>query len=37
MKAAVLHEVNQPLRMEEVDIAPPGPREVVVRTGASGV
>tara|TARA_B100001123_G_scaffold437356_1_gene569359 strand:- start:82 stop:1122 length:1041 start_codon:yes stop_codon:yes gene_type:complete len=23
--------------MEEVDIAPPGPREVVVRTGASGV
>ena len=37
MKAAVLHEVNQPLQMEEVDIALPGPREVLVRTRASGV
>ena len=37
MKAAVLHEVNQPLKMEEVDVALPGPREVLVRTRASGV
>ena len=37
MKAAVLHEVNQPLQIEEVDIADPGPREVLVRTRASGV
>ncbi len=37
MKAAVLHEVNQPLQMEEVDVASPGPREVLVRTRASGV
>ncbi|GIT43790.1 MAG: hypothetical protein Ct9H300mP11_17260 [Chloroflexota bacterium] len=27
MKAAVLHEVNQPLQMEEIDVALPGPRE----------
>ena len=37
MKAAVLHEVNQPLQMEEVDVALPGAREVLVRTRASGV
>ena len=37
MKAAVLREVNTPLDVEEVAIAGPGPREVVVRTGASGV
>ncbi len=37
MKAAVLHEINQPLQIEEVDIASPGPREVLVRTKASGV
>ena len=37
MKAAVLHEVNQPLLMEDVDVALPGPREVLVRTRASGV
>ncbi len=37
MKAAVLHEVNQPLQIEEVDVASPGPREVLVRTRASGV
>ncbi|RUA22142.1 MAG: alcohol dehydrogenase, partial [Chloroflexi bacterium] len=37
MKAAVLHEVNQPLQIEEVDIASPGPREVLVHTRASGV
>ena len=37
MKAAVLHEVNQPLQIEEVDIDRPGPREVLIRTGATGV
>ena len=37
MKAAVLHEVNQPLQMEDIDVALPGPREVLVRTKASGV
>ena len=37
MKAAVLREVNRPLRVEEVEIDRPGPREVVIRTGATGV
>ena len=37
MKAAVLYEVNQPLQMEDIDVALPGPREVLVRTKASGV
>ena len=37
MKAAVLHEVNTPLRVEDVEIDGPGPREVLIRTGASGV
>ena len=37
MKAAVLHEVNTPLRIEDVEIDGPGPREVLIRTGASGV
>ena len=37
MKAAVFREVNVPLEIEDVDIDSPGPREVVVRTGATGV
>ena len=37
MKAAMLHEVNRPLQIEDVDISSPGPREVLVRTRASGV
>jgi len=37
MKAAVLREVNRPLEVEEVGIDKPGPTEVLVRTGASGV
>ena len=37
MLAAVLHETNEPLRVEEVDLAPPGPGEVTVRVHASGV
>ena len=37
MKAAVLREVNLPLEVEEVEIDRPGPREVLIRTRASGV
>lgn len=37
MKAAVFHEVGQPLSIEEVSISKPGPREVLVRTAAAGV
>ncbi|MFQ6028862.1 MAG: Zn-dependent alcohol dehydrogenase [Dehalococcoidia bacterium] len=37
MKAAVLREVNRPLEVEEVQVDNPGPREVLIRTGASGV
>ena len=37
MKAAVLHEVGQPLVIEDVQIDKPGPREVLVRTAAAGV
>ena len=36
-KAAVLREINRPLEIEEVEIAAPGPREVLIRTGATGV
>jgi S-(hydroxymethyl)glutathione dehydrogenase/alcohol dehydrogenase len=37
MKAAVLHEVGKPLIVEDVQVDDPGPREVLVRTIASGV
>jgi len=37
MKAAVFREVNRPMEIEEVDLAKPGPREVLVRTAAAGV
>ena len=37
MKAAVLRAVKQPLTIEDIDIAKPGPREVLVRTVAAGV
>jgi S-(hydroxymethyl)glutathione dehydrogenase/alcohol dehydrogenase len=37
MKAAVLREVGSPLQIEEVQIAKPGPREVLIRTVAAGV
>ena len=37
MKAAVLREVGAPLEIEDVDISKPGPREVLVRTAATGV
>ena len=32
MKAAVLHEVNKPLVIEDVSLPNPGPREVLIRT-----
>ena len=37
MKAAVLREVDRALEVEEVQIDNPSPREVLIRTGASGV
>jgi NDMA-dependent alcohol dehydrogenase len=37
MKAAVLYEVKQPLRVEEVDLDGPHDGEVLVRIGAAGV
>src|SRR5258708_24813063 len=37
MKAAVLHEVNKPLVIEDVSLQKPGPREVLIRTAAAGL
>ena len=37
MKAAVLRAVNQPVTIEDVQVDTPAPREVLVRTEASGV
>jgi S-(hydroxymethyl)glutathione dehydrogenase/alcohol dehydrogenase len=37
MKAAVLHEVNKPLVIEEVGVRKPGPREVLLRTSCAGL
>ncbi|MXY85734.1 MAG: alcohol dehydrogenase catalytic domain-containing protein, partial [Chloroflexi bacterium] len=37
MKAAVFHGPNQDLTIEDVDVSKPGPREVLVKTAASGV
>lgn len=37
MKAAVLHEAGQPLKIEEVSISSPKDREVLVRIAATGV
>jgi NDMA-dependent alcohol dehydrogenase len=36
-RAAVLYEENQPFQVEEIDLADPGPGEVVVALKASGV
>ena len=36
MKAAVLHEVNKPLAIEDVSLQKPGPREVLIRTASPG-
>lgn len=37
MKAAVLREVGRPLTIEQIAIGKPGPREVLIRTAATGV
>src|SRR4051812_9150221 len=37
MRAAVFTETGGPLSIEDVEPAPPGPRDVVVELGASGV
>jgi S-(hydroxymethyl)glutathione dehydrogenase / alcohol dehydrogenase len=37
MKAAVLRQAGQPLQIEDVEVAKPGPREVLIRTAAAGV
>src|SRR5580704_3065294 len=37
MKAAVLHEVNKPLVIEDVSLQKPGPREVLIRTSVAGL
>ena len=37
MKAAVLHQVGQPLAIEDVSVDKPGPREVLIRTADAGV
>lgn len=37
MKAAVLRDVNKPLVIEEAALDEPGPRQVLVKTAASGV
>jgi S-(hydroxymethyl)glutathione dehydrogenase/alcohol dehydrogenase len=37
VKAAVFHEVKKPLVIEEISIEEPGPGQVLVKTGASGV
>lgn len=37
MKAAVLHAPNQPMTIEDIDVAPPGRREVLIRTAYTGL
>lgn len=37
MKAALLRQVSQPLTIEDVDVAKPKPREVLVRTAFTGL
>jgi NDMA-dependent alcohol dehydrogenase len=37
VRAAVLRELNEPLSVEEVELAEPGPGEVAIRLAASGV
>lgn len=37
MKAAILRAVGSPLSIEDVAISKPGPREVLIRTAATGV
>jgi Zn-dependent alcohol dehydrogenase len=37
IRAAVLHAANEPMKIETLDLAPPGPREVMVRMSVAGV
>jgi S-(hydroxymethyl)glutathione dehydrogenase/alcohol dehydrogenase len=37
MKAAVLHAANAPLTIEDVNLAKPGPRDVLIRTAFAGI
>ena len=37
MKAAVFREVNVPMEIEDIQVSKPGPREVLIRTGAAGI
>jgi len=37
VKAAVLHAAGEPLRLEDVRLAGPGPGEVLVRVQAAGI
>jgi S-(hydroxymethyl)glutathione dehydrogenase / alcohol dehydrogenase len=37
MKAAVLHAVNRPMTIENIDIDKPGRREVLIRTSTAGI
>jgi S-(hydroxymethyl)glutathione dehydrogenase/alcohol dehydrogenase len=37
MKAAVLHQPNEPMTIEDVGLAKPGPREVLIRTAVAGI
>jgi S-(hydroxymethyl)glutathione dehydrogenase/alcohol dehydrogenase len=37
MKAAVMRALHAPLTIEEIEVGKPGPREVLVRTAATGV
>jgi propanol-preferring alcohol dehydrogenase len=37
MKAAILHQIGQPLRIEDVSVPPIGPEDVLVHTRACGI
>ena len=37
MRAAVLHEVNQPMTIETLEVAMPQAHEVLLRTGHAGL
>jgi S-(hydroxymethyl)glutathione dehydrogenase/alcohol dehydrogenase len=37
MKAAVMRAFHAPLQLEDIEVSKPGPREVLVRTAATGV
>ena len=37
MRAAVMHEAHQPLAIENLEIAKPGPHEVLLRTAFTGL